>query len=67
MFRALPKLRGALIVLTTMSSGLQPFELGGDIRLIRSAVKYWKHGKFWREKNLMIQSHERSIKPFSAA
>jgi hypothetical protein len=25
---------------------VQPFELGGETRLIRSAVKYWKPGKF---------------------
>jgi hypothetical protein len=24
----------------------QPFELGGETRLIQSAVKYWKPGKF---------------------
>jgi hypothetical protein len=45
---------------------VQPFELLGETRLIRSAVKYWKPGKFLKQ-NLMIQSHERSIKPFSAA
>ncbi len=45
---------------------VQPFELGGETRLIRSAVKYWKAGMFLK-KILMIPSHERSIKPFSAA
>jgi hypothetical protein len=25
---------------------VQPFELGGETRLIPSAVKYWKPGKF---------------------
>jgi hypothetical protein len=45
---------------------VQPFELGGKTRLIRSAVKYWKAGKFLK-KILMIQSHERSVQPFSAA
>jgi hypothetical protein len=42
---------------------VQSFELGGETRLIRSAVKYWKAGMFFK-KNLMIPSHERSIKPF---
>jgi hypothetical protein len=42
---------------------VRPFELGGETRLIRSAVKYWKHGTF--KKKIMIQPHERSIKPFS--
>jgi hypothetical protein len=45
---------------------VQPFELGGETRLIRSAVKYWKAGMFVK-KFLMIPSHERSMKPFSAA
>jgi hypothetical protein len=45
---------------------IQLFELGGETRLIRSAVKYWKPGKFVKN-FLMIQSHERSIKPFSEA
>ncbi len=39
--------------------------LGDAARLTRSAVKYWNPGKFLF-KFLMIQSHERSIKPFSA-
>jgi hypothetical protein len=29
---------------------VQPFELGGVTGLIRSAVKYWKPGKFIKEK-----------------
>jgi hypothetical protein len=37
---------------------VQPFELGGEISLIRSAVKYWKPGKLLKQ-NLMIQSHKR--------
>jgi hypothetical protein len=44
----------------------QPFELGAETSLIRSAVKFFKAGhlnKFF----LMIQSHERSLKPISAA
>ncbi len=45
---------------------VQPFELGGETTFIRSAVKYWKAGLFLK-KILMIPSHERSIKPFSAA
>ena len=45
---------------------VQPFELVGVARLIRSAVKNWRSGKF-KKKNLMIQSHERNIKQFSAA
>jgi hypothetical protein len=44
----------------------QPFELGGVTRLIQSAVKNWRAGKFFKN-FLMIPSHERSIKPFSAA
>jgi hypothetical protein len=45
---------------------VQPFELGGETRLIRSAVKYWKASMFLKN-FLMIPSHERSIIPFSAA
>jgi hypothetical protein len=45
---------------------VQPFELGGETRLILSAVKYLKPGKCLK-RFLMIQSHERSIKPISAA
>ncbi len=43
----------------------QPFELGGETRLIRSDVKYKVPGKL--KKNLMVQSHERSLKQISAA
>jgi hypothetical protein len=45
---------------------VHPFELGGETTLIRSAVKYKRPGKF-KNNFLMIQPHERSIKPFSAA
>jgi hypothetical protein len=45
---------------------VQPFELKGVTRLIRSAVKNWRSGNFLKS-FLMIQSHERSIKPFTAA
>jgi hypothetical protein len=45
---------------------VQPFELGGVARHIRSAVKNWRSGKFVNF-FLMIQSHERSLKPFSTA
>ncbi len=44
----------------------QPFELGAETSLIRSAVKFCKAGHF-QKKILMIQSHERSLKPISAA
>ncbi len=39
----------------------QPFELGAETSLIRSAVKFWKAGNF-KKKNLMIETHERSLK-----
>ena len=45
---------------------VQPFKLKGVTRLIRSAVKKWRSGNFLKS-FLMIQSHERSIKPFTAA
>jgi hypothetical protein len=45
---------------------VQPFKLKGLTRLIRSAVKNWRSGNFLKS-FLMIQSHERSIKPFTAA
>jgi hypothetical protein len=45
---------------------VQPFELGGETRLLRSAVKYWKPGKFLNI-FLMIQSPERNMKRFSGA
>jgi hypothetical protein len=45
---------------------VQPFELGPVTSLVRSAVKFCEAGHF--QKNfLMIQSHERSLKPISAA
>jgi hypothetical protein len=44
----------------------QPFELGGETMLIPPAVINWRPGKFFF-KFLIIQPHERSIKPFSAA
>ncbi len=44
----------------------QPFELGGMTRLIQSAVKICKAGRL-KKKILMIQSHERNLKPISAA
>jgi hypothetical protein len=45
---------------------VQSFELEVETRLIRSAVKYWRPNKFLKFFK-MIQSHERSIRPFSAA
>jgi hypothetical protein len=44
----------------------QPFELGGMTRLIQSAVKFCKAGRL-KIFFLMIQSHERNLKPISAA
>jgi hypothetical protein len=44
----------------------QPFELGAETSLIRSAVKFFKAGHL-KKIFLMIQSHERSLKPISAA
>jgi hypothetical protein len=32
--------------LSQLKGIVQPFEMGGETRLIRSAVKYWKPGKF---------------------
>jgi hypothetical protein len=52
-----------------MRNGLtlfQPFELGAETSLIRSAVKFFKAGHF-QKIFLMIQSHERTLKPISAA
>ncbi len=40
---------------------VQPFELGGVTRLIRSAVKFCMAGNL-KKKILMLQSHERSLK-----
>ncbi len=51
---------------TILKGIVQPFELGGVTSLIRSAVKFFKAGHF-QKKILMIQSHERSLKPISAA
>jgi hypothetical protein len=45
---------------------VQPFELGGVTSLIQSAVKFCKAGDL-KKKNLMIQSHERSLKQNSTA
>ena len=45
---------------------VQPFELGPVTSLVRSAVKFCEAGHF-QKKLLMIQSHERSLKPISAA
>jgi hypothetical protein len=45
---------------------VQPFELGPVTSLVRSAVKFCEAGHF-QKKFLMIQSHERSLKPISAA
>jgi hypothetical protein len=57
--------------MTTFLKGIfkgivQPFELKGVTRLIRSAVKNWRSGNFLKS-FLMIQSQERSIIPFTAA
>jgi hypothetical protein len=46
---------------------VQTFELGGKTRLIPSAVKKLEARQDLPEKNLIIQSHERSIKSFTAA
>jgi hypothetical protein len=45
---------------------VQPFELGGVTRLIRSAVKFCMAGNL-KKKILMVQSHERSLKLICAA
>jgi hypothetical protein len=37
---------------------VQPFELGGETRLIRSAVKDWKPGKFKKNCNDTISREE---------
>ncbi len=47
----------------TFKGIFQPFELGAVTRLIPSAVKFGH----LKKKNLMIQSHERSLKQISAA
>ncbi len=51
---------------TLFKSIFQPFEVGSEIWLVRSAVINWRPGKFLK-KFLMIQSHEGGIKPLSAA
>jgi hypothetical protein len=53
-------------VITLLKGIFQPFELGAETSLIRSAVKFFKAGHF-PKKIFMIQSHERSLKPISAA
>ncbi len=45
---------------------VQPFELGGVTRLIRSAVKFCMAGNL-KKKLLTVQSHERSLKLICAA
>jgi hypothetical protein len=45
---------------------VQPFGRGVKSILIRSLLLNWRPGKFLKI-FLMIQSHERNIKPFSAA
>jgi hypothetical protein len=45
---------------------VQPLELGGVTRLIRSAVKFCMAG-YLKKKFLMVQSHERSLKLICAA
>jgi hypothetical protein len=45
---------------------VQPFELGPVTSLVRSAVKFCEAGHL-KKTILMIQSHERSLKPISAA
>jgi hypothetical protein len=55
-----------LLVKTYIKGIVQPFELGGVTSLIRWAVRFCKAGHL-KKKFLMIQSHERSLKPISAA
>jgi hypothetical protein len=43
---------------------VRAFEFVGRTRLIRPAIINWRPGKFFLM--LMIQSHEKSIKPFTA-
>ncbi len=45
---------------------LKVLELGGVTSLIRSAVRFFKAGHL-KKIFLMVQSHERSLKPISAA
>jgi hypothetical protein len=55
------------IIYLDFKSIVQPFELEGVISLIRSAVKNWRSSKLKKIFYDTVQSHERSIKPFSAA
>jgi hypothetical protein len=54
------------LVISTLKGIVQPLGLGAVTRLIQSAIKIKGAGKFSKKK-FMIQSHEMSIKPFSAA
>jgi hypothetical protein len=58
--------RGQSIQFAGLKGIVQPFELGGVTRLIRSAVKFCKAGNL-KKKILMAQSHERSFKLICAA
>jgi hypothetical protein len=53
-------------LVTTFKGIVQPFELGPVTSRVRSAVKFCEAGHF-QKKFLIIQSHERSLKPISAA
>jgi hypothetical protein len=44
---------------------VRPFEFGGVPSFIRSGIINWRPGRFF--KILMIKSHERSVKSFTAA
>ena len=55
-----------LIARSSVKGIVQPFELGPVTSLVPSAVKFCEAGHF-QKKILMIQSHERSLKPISAA
>jgi hypothetical protein len=55
-----------ILVFNSFKGIVQPFELKCVTRLIRSAVKNWRSGNFFKS-FLMTQSHERSIKPYTAA
>jgi hypothetical protein len=59
-------LQSLRLTMQILKGTVQPFEPKGVTRLIRSAVKNWRSGNFLNS-FLMIQSHERSIKPFTAA
>jgi hypothetical protein len=61
------RLSDSVKMITSFVKGIvQPFELGGVTSLIPSAVRFCKAGHL-KKKILMIQSHERSLKPISAA